>query len=250
MDTYPPVNTDNWVQIGIEKKSGVLNVIKDSSDVADMTVAWFKYRINNDAGPIPANEFICSKLGQLLHLPVAKIQFKEFAGHLGTLSFIVAPEPNKWAHFPYKTSLPAHIENYDLLAEIIVFDVFINNLDRNPDNIIYSKVPTRRNKYFLHLIDHGHCLLGPSTQPTPKDNYNFDQHIQLNEFKELLTNGIDYFHDAIMKVQQITETNINEILELVPSEYLTDEQKIAAKDMLLHRAETIYNEFEVKCRGG
>lgn len=252
MDTndYQPINTDDWVQIGEEKKSGVLNVVKNTSDVGDISVAWFKFRVNDDVGPIPANEFICSKLGKILNLPVAKIQFKEFAGRHGTLSFSVATEPYKWAQFPYKSSLAAHVFNYDLLAEILVFDVFINNLDRNPDNLIYSKASTTRNKYELHLIDHGHCLLGPSQQPTANDNFNFDQHIQIPEFKELLNNGMDFFHDAINKVvNTITEAEIDRIMAEVPTQYLTDEQKTQAKAMLLYRKEKLYNEYETKCGG-
>lgn len=247
---YPPTNTDDWIQIGQEKKSGVLNVVKNSSDVADISVAWFKYRTTEEAGPIPANEFISSKLGRLLNLPVAKIQFKEFAGHHGTLSFSVATEPYKWAQFPYKSNLAAHIFNYDLLADILVFDVFINNLDRNPDNLIYSKVSTTRNKYDLHLIDHGHCLLGPSQQPTPNDNFNFDQHIQIPEFKELLTNGMDFFHDAINRISNtVTEAEIDRIMSEIPEQYLNEEQKNHTKAMILYRKEKLYNEYETKCGG-
>src|SRR5688572_16685390 len=96
-DDYPPVNTDPWTQYGEMRKSGVLNLIRDSRDVGQITTCWFKYRTHEESGPIPANEFIACKLGEQLGLPVAKIQFKEFAEKQGSISLLVAPEPLKWA---------------------------------------------------------------------------------------------------------------------------------------------------------
>lgn len=242
---YPATNTDEWTQVGPEKKQGVLNLVRDTGDVATVTVSWFKYRLSDDNGPIPANEFIASKLGILLDLPVAKIQFKEFDGKMGSLSFSVAAEPYKWAQFPFKANIPAYIEEYELLAHILVFDVFINNLDRNPDNLIYES--TRRRKYRLHLIDHGHSLLGPSSSPTPKEIFSFDQHVMIQELKELFDHGIDFFKDALTKVQNISEAQIDEILTFVPSNYLDGIQRVAIKDMLLYRRDNIYNEVELYC---
>jgi hypothetical protein len=243
-----PINNDDWIQIGSEKKSGVLNLAKIPSHVGDVGTAWFKYRLNNSVGPIPANEYIASCLGNLLNLPVAKIQFKEFEGRDGVLSFIVAPEPYTWSQFPYKEDIAAYIQDFDMLAYMLVFDVFINNVDRNPDNLLYSRATMNRRKYHFHLIDHGHSLWGPGTEPSTND-FRFEQHIMLEELRKLFNHGLEFFEPALNNVKNISTEQIQQIIEAVPEKYLTDQQKQHTKELLLSRQEKIYNEFETYCTG-
>ncbi len=247
-DDYPPTNTDSWTQYGPERKSGVLNLIRDSNDVGQIMACWFKYPLSEESGPIPANEFIACRLGELLRLPVAKIQFKEFTDKQGSISLSVAPEPLKWATFPYKTKLPVYLDDYDSLAKIVVFDVWINNTDRNADNLLYSQVEDKRKKYRLHLIDHGHALYGPSKAPSPMDDFNFPAHVMLPELMALFEHGIDFFDEAIQAIQHVTDAQIAKIIDMVPGQYLSLEQREHIKNMLSYRRENLYNRIEEKCR--
>lgn len=247
-DDYPSINTDAWTQYGPERKSGVLNLVRDSNDVGQIMACWFKYPQSNDSGPIPANEFIACKLGELLDLPVAKIQFKDLAGKKGSISLSVAPEPLKWANFPYKSKLQVYLDNYDVLSQIIAFDVWTNNQDRNADNLLYSQAEQRKKKYKLHLIDHGHAIYGPSSQPTPKEAFSFNTHVLLPELSGLFSHGIDFFRGAIEEIQHIKDEQIHAIIDLVPEGYMTQEQKDYVKNMLSYRRDKLYNEIEEECK--
>lgn len=246
---YPPMNEENWLQIGSEKKAGVLILCRLPDALVQAAICWFKYRSSKNAGPIPANEYIASRLGQLLDLPVAKVQFKKFGDRDGSMSFIVAPEPNPWVQFPYKKSLAAYLENYSVLADVVVFDIFINNFDRDADNLLYSRVSTRTHKYNLHLIDHGHALHGSSIQPSESD-FDFKNLIVIDELKDLFRNGLDFFREALVKVTSITEEQIDAILSEVPDYYLSTTNKQHLRKKLLLRKKRIYEEFSIQCKQG
>jgi len=248
-DDYPSTNTDSWTQFGQERKTGVLNLIRDSDDVGQITTCWFKYPPSPDSGPIPANEFIACKLGELLGLPVAKTQFKDFLDKKGTISLSVAPEPLKWANFPYKTKLPVYLDDYSSMSRIVAFDVWINNRDRNADNLLYSQVEQEKKKYRLHLIDHGNAIFGPTKQqPYPIDEFVLSQHVMLPELIGLFAHGIDFFEEAIELIKHVSDEDIAKIIGLVPSDYLDDLQREYVKNMLSNRRDKLYNEIENECK--
>lgn len=243
---YPVINTDNWLQPTGEKKAGVQMLTRVPDDINGMAVAYFKYPPEGQNGPVSANEYICSKIGRKIGLPTAKVQFREFDGKHGVLSFLVDVEPTPWNQVPtkIKNAMPLYFYDFKLLAKMLVFDVFINNIDRHGDNFMISRVSPQEEKYKFHLIDHGHALLGPSAEHT-QNTFNFNQHIMLQELNELKTKGIKFFNKALKDVTDLSEMDINQIIDQVPDTYLTNEDKIAAKSMLLERQQKIYNEFSM-----
>jgi len=244
-DQEPVLNNDDWLQVAGEKKAGVQMLTRVPSDINGMAAAYFKYAPPGQDGPVAANEFVASRLGRLLNLPTAKVQFKEFDGKSGILSFHVATEAVPWNQVPQliKTDLPLYLNDYDLLAHVTVFDVLINNIDRHGDNLMASRLAGRKVKYLFHLIDHGHTLLGPTANPTP-NVFSFPQHIMLPELQALKRHGIEFFEDALRAAQNIEEAAVVAIVDAVPDTYITSQQRQQMKELILQRQQTLYNEFK------
>lgn len=242
---YPVTNSDEWLQPSDEKKVGVMMLTRVPNDINSMAVAYFKYPPAGQDGPVCANEYICSRLGRQLGLPTAKVQFREFDQKNGVLSFLVAVEAIPWDQVPskIKNAMPLYLHDYKLLAKSLVFDAFINNVDRHGDNFMISRISPQEEKYNFHLIDHGHALLGPSSTPTP-NIFNFQQHVMLVELQALKENGMKFFNTALKAVTDLSETTISNIIDEVPEPYLPTDLKAAAKAMLLGRQQNIYNEFK------
>jgi hypothetical protein len=239
------VNTDEWLQTTDEKKTGVQMLTRVPNNINGMAAAYFKYPPPGQDGPVSANEFVACRIGRSLHLPTAKVQFKEFDGKHGVLSYLVAVEPTPWNQVPMKikTALPLYLHDFKLLPNVLVFDTFINNIDRHGDNFMISRLTPLEEKYHFHLIDHGHSLLGPTLNQPPA-SFNFPQHIMLSELQDLRKNGIEYFHDALKLVTDLSEDSLRTIIFMVPDTYITKEQRDQMLQLLLQRQQTIYNEFK------
>lgn len=231
------INQENWMQID-EKKQGVKILCKIPQGYADAQLAYFKYPLNNSMGPIAANEFIAAKLAEKLDLPVNKTFFKEFEGKKGFLTLATPGQPNMWRQFPYKEDVEHTVNDYESLGRVIIFDIWILNTDRNPDNIMYTKIG-RNKKFDYYLIDHAHSLYGPNPQPNDYNSYNFSSMIQIPELRDLLKKGIDFFQQHINDLKQVDNIFIIDLLNSIPGDYLVAGQKNAIKDLLIHRRDQI-----------
>lgn len=125
-------NQDNWTELA-EKKQGVKTLAKIPDTMVDVAIAYFKYPLNPNMGPIAANEYIAAKIGDRLGLPIPKVQLKEFGEKKGALVFKIDGEPNMWRLYPFKNDIPRTLNEYHLLSKAMVFDVLILNTDRNLD---------------------------------------------------------------------------------------------------------------------
>lgn len=235
------INQEQWVQIE-EKKAGVKILCKIPEGLADARVAYFKYPLNENMGPIAANEFIAAKLAEKLDLPVNRTFFKEFEGKKGFLTYGTPGQPNMWRQFPYKEDLERTINDFESLGKVIIFDIWILNTDRNPDNILYTKLGRNR-KFDYYLIDHAHSLYGPSSQPADYNSFDFGNMVQIPELRKLFDRGIDYFQEHIEAVKNIDDIFILDLLNTVPEDYLVAAQKNSIKDLLFQRRDTIQDKF-------
>lgn len=237
-------DSGNWVQLA-ENKQGVKILAKVPSGNNDTGTAYFKYPTSPDIGPIAANEFIASKIAEKLGLPVNKTLFKEFEDKKGILVSNTPGEANIWRQYPFKGDIERTLNHADMLSRVIVFDVFILNTDRNPDNLIYTKLG--RGRYEFYLIDHAHSLHGPSQQSPDYNAYNFPSMVQIEEFRKIFEKGFDNFKPHIEEVKKIENPELVELVNSVPSDYLTDAQKNTVKDLLINRKDMLYNKFETFC---
>lgn len=238
------INTSNWMFLK-ENKTGVKILSSIPVGYTDATHAYFKYPIANPTGPICANEFIAARLGQKLELPINKTQFKNFDGIDGVLIEKSPGEVNMWRNFPFKDDLARTLDSFDLLIKTVVFDIFIENLDRNPDNIIYSRI--RNKKYDFYLIDHSISLYGSSPQPLDYNAFPFSSMVQIEELRKLFNKGFDIFKGDIQKITELDDVYITELVNSVPENYLSSAQKNSIKDLLINRKSMIYNKIETFC---
>ncbi len=237
------VNQENWMQID-EKKQGVKILCRIPQGYADAQLGYFKYPLSENMGPIAANEFIAAKLAEKLELPVNKTYLKEFEGKKGFLTFATPGQPNMWRQFPYKESMEHTLNDYESIARVVVFDIWILNTDRNPDNLMYTRIGKSK-KFDYYLIDHAHSLYGPNAQPNDYNSYNFSSMVQIPEFRELFKKGIEFFQKHIEVLKQIDNIFIIDLLNTVPGDYLIAGQKNAIKDLLIYRKDHLEEKFKV-----
>jgi flagellar biosynthesis chaperone FliJ len=111
-----------------------------------------------------ANEWLAYALGQMLGLPVNEVQIAVYKNDLVTLHTDVSQDDEKVITF---MDLPKQIKK-QLLTEpalecMDLFDHIIQNVDRNPRNILITMPKTATidddtTKMKIHLIDHSSCF--------------------------------------------------------------------------------------------
>lgn len=123
-----------------------------ASGTRHVTILGYAKENSAAAAYCTANEFICSRLGQVLSLPIPPGAIVEGSGTASkawvTLSFSAVPLPpvdpaSVVAAFP------------TMAAELVVFDILIANPDRHTGNLALMHSPNR-----LEVYDHSHALLG------------------------------------------------------------------------------------------
>ncbi|MEX2460162.1 MAG: HipA family kinase [Paenibacillaceae bacterium] len=146
--------------------------------------------INNPSGTrVLVNEYVASKLAQLLSLPVVPFEiihiseaFIESNPNLACNKFLAGDQfcslyiPN-CTHLTQKFYPPNQIEitNHNILAGVIVFDHWTSNTDRKENNVLLK--PLSSNSYYFYMIDHGRCF--------SKSNWSIDS---LSNLPQMIVN--------------------------------------------------------------
>ena len=104
--------------------------------------------------------------------------------------------PNITFHLRGNTALPPQIVLKDLtewseLGQLYAFDAWIANVDRHPGNLLFGK------KDEIWLIDHGHCLTGPTWQAAGLD--------PAAEYRNRLSEWLTQWLTEDQKTQRSTE---------------------------------------------
>ena len=241
--TMAAYNSDQWQEIQ-ERKPGVKILARISGTP---TIAYFKYRANDDVGPVNGNEFIAYQLAEKVGLPVPKTDFLKFGERLGTVSFMVPGDANLWSVFPHKNALEYSLAEFGELGLLVVFDLWIYNIDRHQDNLMYSKIAGEE-KYRFFAIDHGHSLYGASKSPPVNfGDFNLDNLVRIQEFRELFSKGFDFFGHYVEKVAGIKDYDIVEIVNSVPREFMGDGEKKVVIDMLIQRQKALPEVLQSFC---
>lgn len=128
-----------------------------------------KFKGNRQGTRLLVNEYVIGRLAELLSLPVPPFvnipideKFLKKYKSLSTLRF----QPGTQIAFRYvedAITFPSppqlkrkRIVNHHHLPQILVFDHWISNSDRNRFNILLRLVAPKR--YSLYMIDHGNCF--------------------------------------------------------------------------------------------
>ncbi len=154
-----------WEVVHRYEKDGKLHVIFQSP-WDDERVARFKFGFElgvepDQRGPLSANERISYEIGEILGLPVRPIQFYNYHGLRGHLAWAVSHTARPWNQLDWdiKRHPQRFLHQPDILARMLVYDIFIYNHDRHEGNILVTE-RSRDGAHDVYLIDHDLALFG------------------------------------------------------------------------------------------
>ncbi|TCP59216.1 hypothetical protein EV586_101432 [Tumebacillus sp. BK434] len=234
-----------------EKRQGQVWVVRDERN----TRGYFKFATKEQwyySGPMIANEIIAAALAKRLGFPVGKLEMATVWGpggipQEGIVSVQAeADEVITWreAAAEVKTAPEQHIEQFDLLAQMVVFDAWIANIDRakGKNLVLYRNTPGER--YHWYLIDHGHTLFG-SPRKWKRGAWNAPLWEQLWRFynvpQGLLAAQSDNerLEPMIQKIEKLRMWEIDAALRAVPRGHLQMRDRQFIKRLLLYRQKRI-----------
>jgi hypothetical protein len=187
------------------------------------------------------NEYVAGRLARLLHLPVPRFKIvninrkfirenrdlsrHHFApGHQFASEFIHNCKKN-WdiRRLPGKPN----IKNRQQLAGIIVFDQWVNNIDRLKRNVLLRAAP-RKGGYKIYMIDHGHSFSHYNSfnkrdcNWTPHTLRLLPQKIEPNAvynwFGEQVRSPDDYFR-FVNRIEQLPDEQIYKVIASIPKDW-------------------------------
>lgn len=133
-----------------------------------------------------------------------------------------------------------HIEQYDMLRVLVVFDAWIANIDRasGKNLVLYRNAPVE--KYKWYLIDHGHTLYG-SPRKWKQWKWNapiWDKlwvyyHVPQGLLK--IQNSRRVLEPMIRKIESFPTSKIDAALKAVPNGHLRKKERKFIKRLLVYR---------------
>lgn len=197
-----------------------------------------------DAGPIVGNEWIAKKLADLLHLPCANLQIADIQDGADTLHGIVSL-PRHGVHITSWNRAPTivhadpfrYVKHFDRLLSVIVFDIWLTNIDRGSGKNIM--IYEHKQHFHWYLIDHAYCAYGcdrkwkpgPWTNPYWKEAWKF-YHIPKGWLRYV---QLEHLLSMAKQITAIPDHTISELLHSVPDPLYTKELKKQMTAMLTSR---------------
>lgn len=228
---------DHWIEIDRRHTSYCKIVILKESN--GLNRGFFKFK-ERTYGPIAANERLAYELGSLLELPVAGIQFLTWDGMEGVVSHrIPGHEPLEWRFLPEqaKAALPDTFENGEILPMVGIFDAWITNYDRHPDNLMFSR--TDNGKYMFYIIDHGLAFLG-QTDKFANSSWNdsawldMEKFLRIAEIRTLMLRSQSTV-EFTRRIQGIADNEISNLVDGIPENYLARDERNLTARLLIDR---------------
>ncbi|MBI0577056.1 hypothetical protein IEC97_06760 [Neobacillus cucumis] len=138
-------------------------------EMSDGKIYLVKFKDNPQGTRVLVNDWVVGKLAQLLGLPVAPFKLvyfskSDFKKYSGLYKFGFKPGYQfaslllKDCTGLWEPRINQKIVNIHKLPEIIVFDYWVHNNDRDTGNVLLERLAD--NTCYLHLIDHGLCFPG------------------------------------------------------------------------------------------
>lgn len=190
-----------------------------------------KFQNNPQATRALVNEYIAARLAEELSLPVPPVRVVSVSHKFIKRNLLLRQqgfEPgvqfaslyikksSTLKHFP--TPPEKHkIVNRRRLAGMVVFDLWLNNLDRQRKNLLLKSSPLG---YKVMLIDHGNCFPGAfkwSTK-TLKRNKNPRLTQPVHSWAAAMLSR-RHFTKYVQKIQDLPAEKIEEIIDSVPDEW-------------------------------
>jgi hypothetical protein len=229
------------------KRQGHVWVVEDRSGERGL----FKFATEQQwyfSGPLVANEVVASSLSQRLGLPVAELEHASVQGLDGVWREGIvalastAPETIPWseAHDRIHDRAEEHVNQIDLLSQLVVFDAWIANIDRasGQNLVLYRQHPDER--YDWYLAGHGHSLYG-SPRKWARGAWHMPIWEQLWRFYNVpkgllrLQSSMEALEPMILKIEGLKESEIEGVLRQVPRGALRPRERQFIKRLLLRR---------------
>ena len=202
MDFNSIFSTVNWtIESSDPEKPEHRNLIHQIGD--DKYRAYFKPS-NKSPGPICANEYLTSKLAELLGIPCARVQlYKLVEGDTTKDGYIShwVDGSNRWTDDVGRDKL----QDITAFSHLFCFDSWVHHLDRSGQNLVHTR---EGEVYALHLIDNESALYGTSdNQPEySADSFDCSENIRLTNPKSLVTK--DELSNFATTIQDLDDDDI------------------------------------------
>jgi hypothetical protein len=212
------------------------------------------------------NEYVAGRLAQLLGLPVPRFKIVHISrqffrdnptlfryrfqpGHQFASEYI----PNCLKKIDKKSLTQLNIINRKHLAGIIVFDQWVNNIDRRNRNILLRPI-SRDRGYKLFMIDQGHSFSyfdylshKRECRWTPETLEFLPQKLKPNAFYRWCKRRSrrEAFAWYLKKIQQLSEKQIHQVIASIPKDWhLSRTEREALYDYLIKARKMLPNLIE------
>ncbi|MEA2372122.1 MAG: hypothetical protein QOH12_2516 [Solirubrobacteraceae bacterium] len=180
-----------------------------------------------------ANELIAWRLAKALGLPVLEAGLLRYDGHLSFGSREM--QAGTFEHRLTQQRL-LQCSNPAVLPSVVVFDVWLANVDRNVDNLLPRKAHGTSSAWELVLLDHGSTLVHPllnieelsAKAEAPAKLYG------MGALHALYGKRAD-MERAICRVQDMNANDVERCVREVPTELLSHEDKAVVSRFLVER---------------
>lgn len=192
---------------------------------------------------VAANELIAATLAGILTLPVLDVCIIEMAGELYFGS--------AWMQQPtfvpqITSSLFAQCDNRDRVYDILVFDIFVCNVDRHSGNLLvrtttHARGATRRR--LLLMNDHSHCMVLPNESAavlTGRIMAPPQAYVRLDFARDAIVDPTR-LSEAIANIERLTDGQIIGAVQSVPKQFLPSEELGLVMSFLRERRSKLRN---------
>jgi len=235
--------------ITLTRDLGVMPIgITKAHEMADADGKFYIVKFKENAlGSVKVliNEYVAGKIAEHLDLPCAKCYIAEIDSTLAPTIEINGIPVSVSSHFaveklndiyvvPFIFKLIPTCQNKDKYPDIMNFDVWLYNWDRN--NSGNYLILTKPDGYHFYIIDHGHCfnldwsvviLAGMIGAFAPKS--------LIPQMSELVTTDVQ-MEGAITKIEAIDDNFLRNLVDDVPADWIVDPlDKDALKDYIVQQ---------------
>lgn len=225
----------------------------------DNEIYVVKFAQNPYGVRVLVNEYVCAKIAQDLLLPypmpaLINVPSVFIEDHGTMISNHVGDEINEGLHFGthkikkvYQVTSPkmiAEASNIDIVPEILLFDQFICNSDRdnNGGNLLFNPSSME-----IMIIDHTHAFDLGSIWSAQQLRIRLGQSFEIYNlngyvYKNLVPfiDGYNPFHNILGKIAGMTDERLWHIINSVPDEWsVNEDEKIALTEYLIDRRNRI-----------
>jgi hypothetical protein len=170
---------------------------------------WIGKNPDNAGFPyVIVNEYVCASLASALGLKVPDCKITYIANQAWFVSFYLDS-------YPFTPSRFTQSKNLNEVPLILLFDIWVCNLDRSSANLLLVHIEDTSSKFEIIVIDHSHALLNRSAIFDGFSCIPPEACLSLPFLNRYIKKKED-FTDALLKLWQLDDNVIDQIITDVP----------------------------------